>query len=211
MIINIVFRFCFFALLLAVFPVQADDIDNELTEARHIFLQGVDGDKRAVRDAAHRFRSLNQRHPDDPVYLAYLGASITLQGRDAPNGIEKQRLTEEGLVKIDAALEQLSAYNDMPSSRRLDTMLVAANSFIYIPSFFNRYEKGKGILHEILVHRDFDGMAAGFKAAAYFTAALVARGDGAENEYHRYLTLIVNTDPNGRDGRNASKLLPRFK
>ena len=204
---NLGLRLCLIALLLATTPVQADDIDKGLTEARNIFLKGVDGDKRAVRDAARRFRSMSQRYPDDPVYLAYLGASMTLQGRDASNGIEKQRLTDEGLSKVDRALELLSADDNLPPARRLDTLLVAANSFIYIPSFFNRYESGKRLLRDVLEHPDFNGMAAGFKAAAYFAAALVAHGDGDENEYHRYLTLAADADPQGRDGRAASALL----
>jgi len=205
MILKLGYRFCLIVMLLAIVPAQAEDFDSELTEARNVFLQGVDGDKRAVRDAFRRFRSLSQNHPKEPVYLAYLGASMTLQGRDAANGIEKQRLTNEGLAKIDRALDQLS--DDVPSYRRLDTLLVAANSFIYIPSFFNRYERGKKLLHEILEHPDFDGMAAGFKAATYFTAALVAQGDGDEKGYRRYLELTVETDPQGRNGRFASEML----
>jgi len=198
---------CVFILLLAMIPAQAEDIDSELTEARNVFLQGVDGDKRAVRDATNRFRLLSQSHPKDPVYLAYFGACMTLQGRDAPNGINKKRLTDEGLDKIDRALKLLADDKNMPSSRRLDTMLVAANSFIYIPSFFNRYERGKRLLREILKHGDFKEMAAGFKAATYFTAALVAQGDGDDNEYRRYLNLAIDTDPEGREGRFASGML----
>lgn len=207
---NFNFRLCLLALMVicpALFPVWAEDVDHELTEARNIFLQGVDGDKHAVRNAFTRFRSLSQHHPADPVYLAYLGASMTLQGRDAQNGINKQRHTEEGLDKIDQALKMLADNDDVPSSRRLDTMLVAANSFIYIPAFFNRYDRGKRLLGEILEDKDFDGMAAGFKAATYFAAALVARGETDEDGYHRYLKLIVDTDPEGRDGRAASALL----
>ena len=209
--LNLALRFCLFVLPLAIlpalFPVWAADIDSELAEARNIFLQGVDGDKGAVRTAVNRFRSLSQSHPKDPVYLAYYGASITLQGRDAANGINKQRLTEDGLDKIDQALKQLYADHNVPSSRRLDTLLVATNSFIYIPSFFNRYDRGKRLLREVMEHKDFKAMPAGFKAATYFTAALVARGDGDKKEYRRYLELIINTDPQGRDGRAASKML----
>lgn len=210
MILNLNFRLCLCAMLVilpALFPVWADDFDHELKEARDIFLKGVDGDKHAVRSAFTRFRSLSQHHSADPVYLAYLGASITLQGRDAQNGVNKQRYTEEGLGKIDQALKMLSDNDEIPSSRRLDTMLVAANSFIYIPAFFNRYDRGKRLLGEILEHKDFNGMAAGFKAAAYFAAAMVARGETDEDSYHRYLKLIIDTDPEGRDGRAASVLL----
>jgi hypothetical protein len=207
MISNLGLRFCFVVLLLATTPARAADIDSQLNEARDTFLKGVDGDKRAVRDATREFRSMSQGHPDDPVYMAYLGASLTLQGRDAPNGIEKQRLTEEGLRKVDQALGLLSVNDQLPSSRRLETLLVAANSFIHIPAFFNRYERGKRLLHELLDHPDFNEMPAGFKAAAFYAAALVARGNGDEKEYHRYLTLAADTDPQGHDGRAARGLL----
>ena len=194
-------------LLLVMFPAHAENIDKELTEARNIFLKGVDGDKRAVRTATNRFRSLSLSHPNEPVFLAYFGACMTLQGRDLQNNLEKKRVTEEGLAKIDRALEMNPYREAQGSAMYLDTLLVAANSYIHIPSFFNRYDKGKHLLNEILQHRDFDGMAPGFKAATYMAAALVARGAGDDKEYVRYLDLTVSTDPEGRDGRLADKLL----
>ncbi len=200
-------RIVWLLLLVAVWPAHAADMDHELTEARAIFLRGVDGDKHAVRDALQRFRSLSYSHPQEPVFMAYLGACMTLQGRDAANNIEKGRLTDEGLGEIDRALKRLSASAYQDSPRYLDTLLVAANTFIHIPSFFNRYDEGKRLLQEILTHRTFDGMAAGFKAATYMTAALVERGKPDDSTYRRYLNLVVSTDPEGRDGRFASKLL----
>lgn len=59
-------------------PALASDPDPQLTEAREVFLLAVDGDRRAVRDATQRFRSLSRAHPREPVYLAYFGASTTL-------------------------------------------------------------------------------------------------------------------------------------
>jgi len=198
---------CLLMLLPLVSPVIAEDVGSELTEARNVFLQGVDGDKRAVRKATNRFRSLSLSHPNEPVFLAYFGACLTLQGRDLQNNIEKKRVTDEGLAKIDRALEMNPYREAQGSAMYLDTLLVAANSFIHIPSFFNRYDKGKQLLNEILRHRDFDGMAPGFKAATYMAAALVAQGDKDEKAYRRYLDLTVSTDPAGRDGRLAGKLL----
>ena len=74
-----------FMLLLAIFPAQADDFDSVLAAARNTFLQAADGDKPSVRNAANRFLSLSRSHSKEPVILAYYGASITLQGRDAGN------------------------------------------------------------------------------------------------------------------------------
>jgi len=199
-----------FYLLLSLLPIvsaHADAFDNTLTEARTVFLQAVDGDKRAVRDATKRFKKLSHNNPQEPVLLAYLGACTTLQGRDALNNINKRRLTEEGLDKIDRALNQLADNKYYPAYKRLDTMLVAASSYIHIPAFFNRHDKGKQLLAQILDDQGFDGMVAGFKAATYMAAALISHGDNDKDAYRRYLDLIVKTDPNGRDGRLASEMI----
>ena len=196
-------------LLVVVWPAHAADMDYDLTEARTVFLRGVDGDKLAVRDALHRFRLLSQEHPREPVFIAYLGACMSMQGRDAANNIEKEQLTYEGLREIDQALKMLSEGADQGSPRYLDTLLVAANTFIHIPAFFNRYDQGKRLLQKILAHRAFDGMAPGFKAAAYMAAALVAHGEGHDDAYRHYLNQTVSTDPDGRDGRIAAKLLEK--
>jgi hypothetical protein len=199
-------RISFLLLLVVAWPAHAADLDQDLTEARTVFLRGVDGDKRAVREATQRFRSLTQKYPQEPVFGAYLGASVTLQGRDTPNNIEKRRITDDGLGMVDRALKQ-SEGADQNSPRYLDTLLVAANTYIHLPAFFNRYDEGKRLLQQILAHRAFDGMAAGYKAAAYMAAALVAHGEGDKGEYRRYLDLVVKADPEGRDGRAASKLI----
>ncbi|MCC6207423.1 MAG: hypothetical protein IT488_04665 [Gammaproteobacteria bacterium] len=195
-------------LLVMVWPAQAvDREDRELAEARAVFLKGVDGDKRAVRDAVQRFKSLSRAHADEPVYQAYLGASMTLQGRDAPNNIEKGRITEEGLGVLDRALAAQLAKPDPGSVHTLDTMLVAANTNIHLPAFFNRYQQGRELLQKIIAHSDFDAMAPGYKAAVYVAQALVSHGDADDAAYRRYLELTVSTDPEGRDGEFASKRL----
>lgn len=195
-------------LLFAVYPAaHAGDPAHELTEAREVFLLAVDGDRRAVRDATQRFRSLNHANPREPVYLAYLGASTTLQGRDASNNLEKRRLTDEGLRDIDRALDLLSKGADRESPHYLDTLLVAANAFIHIPSFFNRHDQGRQLLREILAHPSFDGMAPGFHAATYLAAALVAQGERDDEAYRSYLDLTVAADPEGRNGRYAIGLI----
>ena len=116
-------------------------------------------------------------------------------------------MTEEGLSDIDRALNWLSANPDRSSPRYLDALLVAANTFIHIPSFFNRYDEGRRLLQEIQGNPGFDAMAPGYKAATYLAAALVAHGDGNDSAYRDYLNLTISTDPDGRDGRSASKLL----
>ncbi|MBK9130150.1 MAG: hypothetical protein IPM20_00700 [Gammaproteobacteria bacterium] len=200
-------RIAFLLMLVMVWPAQANRMDDELTEARAVFLKGVDGDKRAVRDAVQRFKSLSRAHAEEPVFQAYLGASMTLQGRDAPNNIEKGRITDEGLGVLDRALDAQLAKPDPGSVHTLDTMLVAANTYIHLPAFFNRYEQGKDLLQKILAHPDFEGMAPGYKAAVYVAQALVSHGDADDAAYRRYLELTVSTDPKGRDGEFASKRL----
>jgi hypothetical protein len=193
-------------LLLTGVTAQAADFDRDLADARTVFLQGVDGDRHAVRNATRRFKSLNRRHPQEPVLLAYLGACMTLQGRDAANNLDKRRLTEDGLRRIDQALALQADGAESDAPHYLDTLLVAANTFIHIPAFFNHHDDGKQLLQRILADDAFDGMAAGFRAATYMAAALVANGDGDSAAYRRYLDLTVSTDPDGRNGHFASSL-----
>lgn len=198
-------------LALSLLPARADTADPDILAARQLFYQGVDGDKRAVRDAVQRFRSLSHEHAEEPVFQAYLGAAMTLQGRDASNNIEKGRITEEGLGVLDRALESQMAKPDPGSVHTLDTMLVAANTYIHLPAFFNRYGQGRDLLQKILAHPDFDATAPGYKAAVYVAQALVSHGDADDAAYHRYLELTVSTDPKGRDGQYASKRLAELK
>jgi len=167
----------------------------------------VDGDKHAVSEASRLFRALNLREPENPVYLAYLGASITLQGRDAPNNVDKQRLTEAGLRKVDHAFDVLLDRGRRASAVYLETLLVITNTYIHIPAFFDRYNRGRALLQVILEHGDFESMSPQFKAAAYFTAALVALGDHTDEQYRHFLKLSAATDPDGRNGRVARELL----
>jgi hypothetical protein len=190
-------------LLFSVCPAFATDSD-EFTQAREVFLRAVDGDKRAVREATVRFRALSTANPQAAVFIAYLGACTTLQGRDATNNIERRRLTEEGLRDVDRAVTLASGQDP---SQYLETLLVAVNSYIHVPSFFNRYDEGRRLVQEILAHPEFERMAAGYRAAAYMAAALVAQGDRDDVGYRRYLRLTVEADPEGRDGRFASRLL----
>lgn len=190
-------------LLFSVVPAFAVD-SGKLAEAREVFLRAVDGDKRAVREATVRFRALSTANPQAAVFIAYLGACTTLQGRDATNNIERRRLTEEGLRDVDRAVTLASGQDP---SQYLETLLVAVNSYIHVPSFFNRYDEGRRLVQEILAHPEFERMAAGYRAAAYMAAALVAQGDRDDVGYRRYLRLTVEADPEGRDGRFASRLL----
>lgn len=192
-------------LVLSVFPTHANE-PGEFAEAREVFLRAVDGDRRAVRDATLRFRTLSTAHPQEAVFIAYLGACTTLQGRDGTNNIERRRLTEEGLREIDRALA-LAVASAQDAESYLETLLVAANSYIHVPAFFNRYEEGQRVVREILAHPEFERMAAAYRSAAYMAAALVAQGDRDEAGYRRYLRLSVEADPEGRDGRLASGLL----
>ncbi len=195
---------------LPVVALHADDYNASLSAARTKFLQGVDGDQHAVRDATRQFKKLSHLNLREPVLMAYLGACETLKGRDAANNLNKRRLTTDGINQVDRALKLLDDTTDYPPDRRLDTQLVAANSFIHIPAFFNRYQKGRLLIEQILADSNFDLMAAGFRAATYMAAALVAQGDNDETAYRKFIELTLAADPTRRDGRMAVKLRDEY-
>jgi len=196
-----------FALIFSGTPALAGEADDDLVEARTNFLQGADGDKRAASESTRLFRALSMREPENPVYLAYFGASMTLQGRDTPNNVDKLRLTEAGLRNVDHAFDVLLGHGRRASAVYLETLLVITNTYIHIPAFFDRYNRGRALLQVILEHGDFEGMSRQFRAAAYFAAALVALGDQTHEQYRHFLKLSAETDPDGRNGRAAQELL----
>src|SRR5262249_19195076 len=111
----------------------ADTTDAKIVAARQLFLQGMDGDKRVVREALRGFRQLKDTHPGHPLVQAYIGACEALQGRDGGNVADQRASTEQAIRDLNAALAFLSQWprDDQPTV--METKLVAADAFIHMP------------------------------------------------------------------------------
>lgn len=185
--------------------VETRGFGEEITEARALFLEAVDGGPREVRRALRRFRALRATYPDNPVVQAYLGGCVSLQARDARSGVNAQRFAEEALQQTDTALGRLPEISE--SVLVLETRLVAAYTLIHVPPFLNRFDQGEALIEDLLSDPGVEEMPPAFRAAVYFAAALAARQRGQSADYRRHLHRTVEIDPDGRDGRRAAELL----
>jgi len=163
----------YIVILLITLATMSTSYADEITDyqqARLSFEQALDDQDGALERAITQFGSLLENHVDNPVYQSYLGACTTLQGRDAWMPWNKMRYAEYGLDKIDKVLSILK-YQHISTSLQgvspyLETMLVAANTFIYVPDrVFHRRSKGKRLLSSIVSHPDYAAMPDDFKSA----------------------------------------------
>ncbi len=192
--------------LLFALPVVAADIAAELNEGEALFIEALQGDKRALRKAQKRFRTAERKHPDHPLVNAYLGALIALQSRDASRAVERSRLVDQSLVRLDAALEAIADHqNDVVVV--LETKLVVARTQLNLPPFFNRLVEGRKLVEALVADEFFSVMPPRFQAQAYLTAAQYAQKQGHEEAHKDYLSLSVRSAPDSQAARQAKYIL----
>jgi hypothetical protein len=116
-------------------------------QAQKQFLAGTKGDSTARDASIEAFRAMAASLPGHPVLVAYEGAAITLQGRDALMPWKKLALAEKGANAIEKALGQLTPahdealFNGVPES--IETRMVAAETLLQLPDFMHRAPIGK--------------------------------------------------------------------
>ncbi len=124
------------------------------TQARAIFERSLGGDDSVTGVALNQFKILSKIYRDNPLFLAYKGASYTLMGRDAFWSWNKTGYTENGLEIIDNALRMLKPEHDHKKIRgvpiSVETRLIAVSTFYNVPSSFNQLEKAKAVLNDLL-------------------------------------------------------------
>ncbi len=172
-------------LLAATSATSARDLTAFLS-AQALYLRGVEGDSTANEQAQALLQALTQVEPADPLLQVYLGATYTLQGRDAWLPWSKVHLTEEGLDRMAKSLkllpkepEQLAngAYLD------LEVKVLCAITFTQVPQLFGRFEQGEQLFAEVFGDARFAQVPASRQAEVYYYAALakaeVAKGSEA--------------------------------
>ncbi len=169
-----------------VFP-YAVIADTSFSQAHAVFLKAVEGEGGVVAEALIQFEKLTATDsPAAPLFQAYLGATQTLQGRDAWLPWEKVRATERGLTTIEKSLRRLEPRHDTEKINAvvvaLDARLVAVTTYFSVPALFNRFDMGKQVLREALAHPGFASAPAEVRARLYQQAALAASRDGKRGD-----------------------------
>lgn len=172
--------------------------DPEVAAALARFDQAGPDNHAAIDDAAQRLARLSAARPADPVLRAYAGAAASMRALTTLLPWRKMGHTEDGLALIDKALAQLGPADAAPLHRGvpavLETRFIAAATFLNLPALFNRHERGRRQLDEVLAHPLFDGAPAGFKATVWLRAARLADADQQPAQRRQWLEKVARSD-----------------
>jgi hypothetical protein len=182
------------ASLVAASPVFAAG-DAPFQSAFQTFAQAQAGDKAAVDTAADAFDTLLKAEPTNPVLMAYAGASTTLKATTTSLPWKKMSFAEDGLAQIDKALAMLTPAHDAPIQRGtpgvLEVRFVAATTFLGVPPFMNRAERGAKLLGEVLASPLFERAPLPFKGAVWMRAAALADKEQRKDDARRYFNEVI--------------------
>ena len=159
------------------------------------FMQANAGDAGAIDRAAEAFSALLKTEPANPVLMAYTGAATAMKATTTWLPWKKMAFAEDGLSQLDKALALLNPAHDAPVQNStpgvLEVKFVAANTFLAVPGFMNRHDRGAKLLGDVLANPLLASAPLGFKGTVWLKAATEASKAKNTLEAKRYLDLIV--------------------
>lgn len=171
------------------------------------FQRGAAGDDGAIDSAVKQFTSLTEADPSDPVLLAYSGAATALQARAAVLPWKKLAYADDGLARLDKALSLLQPAHDAPLHRNtpasLETRFVAANTFLGMPSMFNRQARGRRLLDEVLQSPLLAASPLPFRGTVWLRAGVAAAADNRPADARRWFEQVVSSGAPQADAAQA--------
>lgn len=178
--------------------------------ARREFLAGRGGDSAAVERANHLFEQLAATSGDDPLVLAYWGASYALLGRDAWAPWTKAKQVEKGLAILDKAVALVTPELDR-GPLGLETRLVASATYLQVPAMFHHFEAGKACVRAALASPAFAAAPAEVRADVLVQSAAVARQEDRQQDELAALEQAVAAAPDGAVSRRAKERLAEVR
>jgi hypothetical protein len=193
-----------FLIFFTVSTVHAGaDFNQRLAEARRLYFANLQGNRAAGDKARTSFAAMAHDYPDQPVVQAYSGSLELLEAASTWAIWDKRRLANEGLQKMDQAV------NRAPGD--LEARFIRAASNWHLPFFYKRKEQAAS---------DFTMIAPQAEAAAakgtlppelaaaaldYYGQVLIDRSDshGAKQAFE----AAVRVDSSSPAGRDAQKRL----
>jgi hypothetical protein len=172
------------------------------------------GDAAALQRAADAFEALLRAQPGNPVLLAYSGAATAMKASTTMLPWKKMGFAEDGLAQLDKALDLLTTAHDAPLYRHtpavLETRLTAANTFLAVPGFMNRGERGAKLLQQVLDSPLLAASPLPFRGVVWMRAGRQAQKDQRTADARRWYGLVVAQNaPQGKDAQAALKGLPQ--
>lgn len=159
------------------------------------FIKASAGDSAAIEHAAEAFSGLLKAEPANPVLLAYAGAVTAMKATATILPWKKMSFSEDGLAQLDKALSMLTPAHDAPVQNGtpgvLEVKYVAANTFLAVPEFMHRHERGTKLLNDVLANPLLASAPVGFRGTVWMKAAAEAAKAKNGPEAKRYLDLVV--------------------
>ena len=169
--------------------------DAQFQAAFKQFIRASSGDESAIEPAAEAFSGLLKSEPANPVLMAYAGSATSMKATTTMLPWKKMAFAEDGLAQLDKALALLSPAHDAPAQNGtpgvLEVKFVAANTFLAVPGFMNRNERGTKLLGEVVQHPLLATAPLPFRGSVWLSAAKEANKAKNTAEAKRYLDLIV--------------------
>ncbi|WP_445362098.1 hypothetical protein ACJJIQ_12915 [Microbulbifer sp. ANSA003] len=109
----------------------------------------------AIEESYEAFKTLQKDNPSDPIVLFYLGASETLMAKESWLPWRKVSYAENGIARMDKALtiiEEMENPGRSSQGMPQDLLLkgIAATTFTKVPKFFNSFDRGFELYHELM-------------------------------------------------------------
>ncbi|WP_444942239.1 hypothetical protein ACJJI3_09350 [Microbulbifer sp. ZKSA004] len=109
----------------------------------------------AIEESYEAFKTLQKDNPSDPIVLFYLGASETLMAKESWLPWRKVSYAENGIARMDKALTIIEEMDNPGRSSQgmpQDLLLkgIAATTFTKVPKFFNSFDRGFELYHELM-------------------------------------------------------------
>ena len=169
--------------------------DGPFQSAFQSFSLASGGNAAAVGAAADAFDALSQAEPTNPVLLAYAGAATTMKASTTALPWKKMSYAEDGLARIDKALAMLAPLHDAPLQHNtpgaLEVRFVAATTFLAVPPFMNRADRGAKLLADVLSSPLFERAPLPFKGAVWMRAAALAVKEQRKDDARRLLDDVI--------------------
>ncbi len=177
------------------------------------FLQASAGDSHAIENTAEAFVAFSKSEPSNPVLLAYAGSATSLKATTTILPWKKMGFAEDGLAQLDKALAMLAPAHDGPVQNGtpgvLEVKYVAASTFLAVPGFMHRQERGAKLLGEVLASPLLASAPLNFRGVVWLKAAREAIKAQNTSEAKRYLGLIMQQQtPQAEEAQALLKGLP---
>jgi tetratricopeptide (TPR) repeat protein len=191
----------------------AGDTSDRFISAQTQFESGMRGSEKDNSQAAEKFKELTESEPDNPLYLAYYGATFAIKADNAFLPWRKLKLGETGLDWIDKALRKLEPQHDTQLVRggvplSIETRLVAITTGFQMPDqFFHRFDRSRALLDQTMKSEVFAKSPPAIQARYWFQAAVAAKKEKKNAEELAALKRVAELDQNSLDVPAAQKRL----